>query len=156
MFLHNYVNANLKLERARKRLFFSLGQFFLLKSFHHIIKDANVLDFRSNDSCRLSYFLISTPSKHTSHHHSRSITSCQFFTYKYCRNPSLGLTTKARACKSVGQEGSLGFTFHALGNAKECEGWTLTLSRKLPFWELESRWTLESLKSNCKGQNSLD
>ncbi len=133
MFLHNYVNANLKLERARKLLFFYLGQFSLLKSFHHITKDASVLDFKSNNSCRLSYFLISTPSKHTSHHHGQSITSCQFFTYKYCRNPSLGLTTKARACKSVGQEGSLGFTFHALGSAKECEGMNPHTLKKTPI-----------------------
>ena len=39
-----------------------------------------------------------------------------------CRNPSLGLATKARACKSAGQEGSPGVTFHAFGSAKECEG----------------------------------
>jgi hypothetical protein len=39
-----------------------------------------------------------------------------------CRNLSLGLTTKARACKGVGQEGSPGVTSHAPGNAKECEG----------------------------------
>jgi hypothetical protein len=39
-----------------------------------------------------------------------------------CHNPSLGLTTKARACKSAGQEGSPGVTSHAPGSAKECEG----------------------------------
>jgi hypothetical protein len=39
-----------------------------------------------------------------------------------CRNPSLGLATKARACKSVGQERSLEVTFHVPGSAKECEG----------------------------------
>jgi hypothetical protein len=39
-----------------------------------------------------------------------------------CRNPNLGLTTKARACKSAGQEGSPGVTFHVLASAKECEG----------------------------------
>jgi hypothetical protein len=38
-----------------------------------------------------------------------------------CRNPSLGLVTKARACKGVGQEGSPWVTSHALDNAKECE-----------------------------------
>ncbi len=25
-----------------------------------------------------------------------------------------------------------------------------------PLWELESQWTFESLKGNCKGQNTLD
>jgi hypothetical protein len=42
-----------------------------------------------------------------------------------CRNPSLGLTTKARACENAGQEGSPGVTFHAAGSAKECEGMNL-------------------------------
>jgi hypothetical protein len=46
-------------------------------------------------------------------------------------------------CKGAGQE--------------ECERvwkWRLTLPNELPFWELESQWTLEPLKSNCKGQNT--
>ncbi len=42
--------------------------------------------------------------------------------FEYCRNPSLGLVTKARACKSVGQEGSLGVKFHALESVGKCEG----------------------------------
>jgi hypothetical protein len=37
-------------------------------------------------------------------------------------NHNLELATKAKACKSAGQEGSPGVTFHALGSAKECEG----------------------------------
>jgi hypothetical protein len=56
-----------------------------------------------------------------------------------CRNPNLGLTTKARACKVAGQEGSLGVTSHAPGSAKECEGmnphtpkWTLILKIGIP------------------------
>jgi hypothetical protein len=36
----------------------------------------------------------------------------------YCRNPSLGLSTRARCGKVAGQEGNLGVTSHALGNAK--------------------------------------
>ncbi len=39
-----------------------------------------------------------------------------------CRNPSLELATKARACKVTSQEGSPGVSFHVLGSAKECEG----------------------------------
>ncbi len=35
---------------------------------------------------------------------------------------ALGLATKARACKGAGQELSPGVTFHALEDAKECEG----------------------------------
>jgi hypothetical protein len=60
-----------------------------------------------------------------------------------CRNPSLGLTTKAKSCTGVGQE--------------ECErvwGWKLTLLNELPFWELESRWTPEPSESDRKSQNT--
>ncbi len=40
-----------------------------------------------------------------------------------CHNPSLGLATKARACKVASREGSpWGVTSHAPGSAKECEG----------------------------------
>ncbi len=42
--------------------------------------------------------------------------------HPYCRNPRLGLATKARACKVASQEGSLGVTLHAPRNVKECEG----------------------------------
>ncbi len=34
--------------------------------------------------------------------------------------------------------------------------WTLTLPRQLPLWEMESRWTPKTSKSNCRGQNSMD
>ncbi len=59
-------------------------------------------------------------------------------------NLSLGLATKAKVYKGAGQ--------------KECERvweWRFTFSNELPFWELESRWTPEPSKSNCKGQNTL-
>jgi hypothetical protein len=39
-----------------------------------------------------------------------------------CCNLSLGLATKARAYEGVGQESSLGVTFHALESVRECEG----------------------------------
>jgi hypothetical protein len=39
---------------------------------------------------------------------------------------------------------------------KNVREWTFTLSSELSFWELESWWTPESLKSNCKGENPLD
>jgi len=60
----------LELEGDRRPSSFYLGQFFLLKSFDHIAKDASVFHLKLNDSYRFSYFLTSTPSKHTSHHHS--------------------------------------------------------------------------------------
>jgi hypothetical protein len=50
-----------------------------------------------------------------------------------CRNPSLGLVTKARACKVAGQEGTLGGTLHAPGVPKSVREWTFTLSSELPM-----------------------
>jgi hypothetical protein len=42
-----------------------------------------------------------------------------------CRNPSFGLTTKARACKGAGQEWSPKVTFHAPESVGEGEGMNL-------------------------------
>jgi len=50
----------------------------------------------------------------------RTLTSS--FTRGECHNPSLGLTTKARAYKVVGQEGSPGIMQYAFESARECEG----------------------------------
>jgi hypothetical protein len=47
-----------------------------------------------------------------------------------CRNPSLGLTTKVKACKGAGQEGSPGLTSRALGTIGMCEG-----TRHYAHWE---------------------
>ncbi len=72
-------------------------------------------------------------------------------------NLSLGLVTKARACKVASQKWSLGVTLHAPGSVRKCEGMNpLTLPRELPLWELESRWTSKFSKSNYRGQNSMD
>jgi hypothetical protein len=73
----------------------------------------------------------------------------EFFCVKGCHNPSLGLTTKARACKVAGQEKKFG----RKGSVRE---WTLTLPREFPPWELESWWTPECLENNCKSQNPMD
>ncbi len=53
-----------------------------------------------------------------------------------CHNPSLGLTTKARVYMSAVQKRDL-----RMWESVRC---TLTLPSELPFWELESWWTLES------------
>jgi hypothetical protein len=60
-------------------------------------------------------------------------TLCEFenFWNYHCRNPSLGLTTKARACKGASQEGSPRITFHALGNLGKCEG----MNPHTPKWD---------------------
>ncbi len=39
-----------------------------------------------------------------------------------CYNPSLGLVTKAKACKGAGQKGNPGITSHAPRSVGECEG----------------------------------
>ncbi len=71
--------------------------------------------------------------------------------------PTQGLT---RVWKGASQEGNLEVTSHApesVGeNGQSVREWTLTLPSELPLWELESQWTLESSKSNCRGQHPLD
>ncbi len=51
---------------------------------------------------------------------------------KFCRNPSLGLATKARGCKVAGQEGSPGAMPHAPKSAREREGIDLHIPKGTP------------------------
>jgi hypothetical protein len=73
-----------------------------------------------------------------------------------CRNLSLRLATKARACEGAGQEWAQESHFMFPGMQKSVRGWTPSLLNELPLWELESQWTLKFLKGDYKGQNSLD
>ncbi len=73
-----------------------------------------------------------------------------------CRNPNLGLATKARAYKGASQEWNLGATFHAPRSLGKCEGMNPTFPSELPLWELEFQWTPKFSKGYYKGQNSLD
>ncbi len=73
-----------------------------------------------------------------------------------CRNPSLELTTKARACRNVGQEGNPGVTFHAPGSAKECEGMNPHTPKGTPTLGVGVPVDFEFSKNDCRGQNSLD
>jgi hypothetical protein len=59
-----------------------------------------------------------------------------------CRNFNLGLMTKVRACKGVGQEWSLIIKFHAFGFVGECEG----MNPDTPKWAptLEVRVLMDS------------
>jgi hypothetical protein len=84
-----WCQYHLELEGDRRFSSFYLGHFFLSKSFDHITKDASIFHLKLGGSCRLNYFLTFTPSRHTSHHHSQSITICWFLTYKYGW-PSIG------------------------------------------------------------------
>jgi hypothetical protein len=74
--------CHLELEGPRKPSSFYLGHFSSSKFFNHITKDVSVLNFESNSSYRFSYFLTSTPLKHTSHHHGQLVASYWFFTWK--------------------------------------------------------------------------
>jgi hypothetical protein len=49
-----------------------------------------------------------------------------------CHNPSLRLTTKARACKGASQEGSPGVTSHVPKSVGECEGMNLHTPKWTP------------------------
>jgi hypothetical protein len=51
------------------------------------------------------------------------------YLYIHYPNPNLGLTTKAKVCEVVGQEGSSIITSHVPGSAKECEGMNLHTSK---------------------------
>jgi hypothetical protein len=73
-----------------------------------------------------------------------------------CHNLSLGLATKARVCKSVGQDWAQESHFMLPWVQKSVREWTFTLPREFPLWELESRWTLKFSENDFKGQNSLD
>jgi hypothetical protein len=92
--------------------------------------------------------------------HKQQFSQCKIDHYSQkgkfmCRNPSLGLATKARACKGAGQEWARESHFMLQGTQESVRGWTLTLPNKFPLWELESKWILEFSKGDCRGQNSL-
>ncbi len=72
-----------------------------------------------------------------------------FNPYPKCRNPSLGLATKARACKGVGQEWSPRVTSHAPGNVGKCEGMNL----HIPKWTLVMGIGLSNFQKTILGVN---
>jgi hypothetical protein len=64
-----------------------------------------------------------TSSNTTNRRNSRTQSQKKYVVFNIkCRNPSLRLVTKARACKNAGQEGRSRVTFPTPGSAKECEG----------------------------------
>jgi hypothetical protein len=54
-----------------------------------------------------------------------------------CHNPSLGLVTKARACKSAREEGGLGDTYYTPGNAGKCGRMNPHTPKVTPTWGVE-------------------
>jgi hypothetical protein len=71
---------------------------------------------------------------------------------KFLKLPKKSVTTLA-----LGSQPRQGFArARAKRETWECGRaweWTFTLPNELPCWQLESRWTPESSKSHCKGQN---
>jgi hypothetical protein len=59
----------LELEGDKRPSSFYLGHFSLSKSFDHIRKDASFFHLKLGGCCSFNYFLTSTHSRHTSHHH---------------------------------------------------------------------------------------
>jgi hypothetical protein len=66
-----------------------------------------------------------------------------------CHNPSLGLMTKARACKVASQEEAYEWK-KVWGNEPSHS------PVNFHFGSLESQWTPEFLESDCKNQNPMD
>jgi len=50
----------------------------------------------------------------------------------FCRNPSLGLATKAKGLQGYGPRGSPGVTSHTLESVKKCEGVNLHTPKAIP------------------------
>jgi len=73
--------------------------------------------------------------------------------HEYCHNPSLGLATKARACKVASQK-------KKLGNERKCEGMNCHTPKGASTLgvgvSMDSQRTPKCSESNCKGQNSMD
>jgi hypothetical protein len=69
-----------------------------------------------------------------------------------CRNPNLGLTTKARACEGACQEWSPRVTFHAPKSVGKCEGMNRsnlqrTIVRVKTHWNEKFIISLEDLET---------
>ncbi len=73
-----------------------------------------------------------------------------------CRNPSLGLTTKAkRLARVLAKTKSGSRILMPPGVQKNVRERILTLPSELPCWKLESQWTPECSESDYKGQNPM-
>ncbi len=80
---------------------------------------------------------------------------CETLAHPLCRNPSLGLATKTKACKVAGQMGGPRVISHALGSAKSVREWTLTLPSELPLWELEFEIDFWIFKARLQGSKPI-
>jgi hypothetical protein len=90
-------------------------------------------------------------------HHLQLHESCLAYILLWnYRNPNLGLTTKARACKGVGQEWIPKVTFHAPKSVGKCEEWTSTLPKWAPTLGVRIMMDSQIFRVWIQGQNSLN
>jgi len=72
-----------------------------------------------------------------------------------CCNPSFGFLTKAKTYKGVGQKGSLGVTFHALGSVGDCEGMNLHTPKWIPTLGVEVPMNFKIFKKQLQGSKFI-
>jgi hypothetical protein len=70
--------------------------------------------------------------------------------------PALGLQLKQGLAKVRAKKEARESHFMFPGVQESVKEWTLTLPSELPLWKLKSRWTLEFLESDYRGQNPLN
>jgi hypothetical protein len=71
-------------------------------------------------------------------------------------NPSLGLVTKARACKGIGQKGSPGITSHAPGSVGECEGMNTHTPKWAPILGIGVSTDSRIFREELKGSKPIE
>jgi hypothetical protein len=72
-----------------------------------------------------------------------------------CCNPNLGLTTKARACKGAGQEGSSGVTSYVPGSVGECEGMNTHTPKWAPILGVEVQMDSQIFRKQFQGSKPI-
>ncbi len=130
-------------------LYLILGSFSIVHLYHlsPFLGSFSIVHF-----CHLSPFLGSFSIVHFYHlSHVLGSFSITHFCLVLCRNPSLGLVTKARAYKGVGQEGSPG-VWESVG---ECGNEHSHSQVSSHFGSWSPGGFPKSLASDCMGQNPL-
>jgi hypothetical protein len=72
------------------------------------------------------------------------------------RNLSLGLATKARACKGGGPKGSPRITSHAFKNVRECEGINPHTPKGVPTLGVGVPVDFQFFRKRFRGRNLMD
>jgi len=118
-------------------------------------EQTNVLDASSTDAKWRKMIIIYTPPLECTPLVMHDVMYC-VPSIQFCRNPSLGLATKAkRGYKVAGQEEARE-SHHILPGVQESvREWTFTLLRQLPPWKMDSQWTPKISKSDFRGQNAM-